>query len=258
MTATGHVFADLGPHVAERFRTVAAAYDPVTLARLGQTGVRKGWRCLEVGAGGGSVAHWLARRSGSVLATDLDPRHVPPAPGLTALRHDVARDPLPEGEFDLVHARLVLSRLPEREAVLRKLARSLKPGGWLQLDEFDKSYAPVLITPDAAAARLYAEFTRARERVYEESGWAGEWGREMASSMAASGLVGVDPVPVTQPWRADSPVVRLLAHQTHHLRDGLVAAGMTDQDLGRVRELLADPAFRASSCVFYSVHGRKP
>ncbi|MEU4804116.1 class I SAM-dependent methyltransferase [Actinosynnema sp. NPDC023587] len=258
VTAPGYVFAERGQHAAERFRCLAAAYDPVTLARLARTGVRKGWHCLEVGAGGGSVAHWLAHRSGSVLATDLDPRHVPPAPGLVVRRHDVVLDPLCEGEFDLVHARFVLAHLPEREAVLRKLVRSLRPGGWLQVDEFDKSYAPVLVAPDAEAARCYREFTAAEERVRAAAGSAGEWGREVAASMVAAGLVDVDPVPVTQPWRADSPAVRLLVHHTHHLRDELVAAGMTDQDLHRVREVLADPSFRASSCVFYSVHGRRP
>jgi hypothetical protein len=37
--------------------------------------VGPGWRCLEVGSGGGSIAAWLCDRvgpDGSVLATDLD------------------------------------------------------------------------------------------------------------------------------------------------------------------------------------------
>ncbi|MEU6148777.1 methyltransferase domain-containing protein [Actinosynnema sp. NPDC047251] len=214
MTATGCAFAGHGLHATEQFRCLSAAYDPITPARLGQTGVRKGRRCLEVGAGGGSVAQWLARRSGSVPATDLDPRHVPAEPGLTVRRHDVVRELLPEGGFDLVHARFVPAHLPEREEVLCKPVLSLKPGGWSQIDEFDRTCAPV--------------------------------------------LVDVDPVPVTQPWRAGSPAVRLLAHRTHLLRDGLVEAGMTDQDLHRLRALPADPVLRVASCVRYSVHGRRP
>ncbi|MBW4718441.1 class I SAM-dependent methyltransferase [Saccharothrix obliqua] len=258
MTTTGYVFADHGVHAREQFRLLAEAYDPLTLDRLARTGVRAGWRCLEVGAGGGSVAHWLAWRTGSVLATDLRPEHVPPAPGLTTVRHDVVRDPLPEGEFDLVHARLVLAHLPERDAVLRKLVRALKPGGWLQVEDFDKSYGPVLVAPDDEAAARYEAYLAAKERVFAAAGSDGEWGRKAAASMVAAGLVDVDPVPVTQPWRAGSPAVRLLVHHTHHLRDRLTAAGMTDDDLRRVRDVLADPGFRASSCVVYSVQGRRP
>jgi SAM-dependent methyltransferase len=256
MTATGYVFDTL--NAGEQHRCLAAAYDPITFARLAQTGVRKGWRCLEVGAGGGSVAHWLALRSGSVLATDLAPDHIAPAPGLTATRHDVVRDPLPEGEFDLVHARLVLRHLPERDEVLARLVRALRPGGWLQVDEFDNTYAPVLLAPDAESARLYEKFLAAKDQVFADAGVDGAWGRRAAAAMAAAGLVDVDPVPVAQPWRPDSPAVRLLGHLTHHLRDRLVTAGLTDTELRRVRELLAHPGFRACSSVFYSVHGRRP
>uniref|UniRef100_UPI0031D96FF5 class I SAM-dependent methyltransferase n=1 Tax=Saccharothrix mutabilis TaxID=33921 RepID=UPI0031D96FF5 len=258
VTTTGYVFDNHSLHAAEQHRCLAAAHDPATFARLAQTGVRKGWRCLEVGAGGGSVAHWLALRSGSVLATDVKPDHVAPAPGLTVTRHDVVRDPLPEDEFDLVHARLVLQHLPEREAVLRKLVRALRPGGWLQLDEYDKTYGPVLLAPDDESARLYEKFLAAKERVFAEAGSDGAWGRRVAASMVAAGLVEVDPVPVVHPWRPDSPGVRLLVGLTHQLRDRLVAAGLTDDDLRRVRDVLAHPGFRACSSVFYSVRGRRP
>src|SRR6266516_3180461 len=112
--------------------------DPITTGRLTSTGVGPGWRCLEVGAGGGSVAGWLAARVGGgvgppghVLATDINPAQLRPGPGLEVARHDIVRDPLPDAAYDLVHARLVLQHLPERQAVLARLARTLRPGGWL-------------------------------------------------------------------------------------------------------------------------------
>ncbi|GAA2685574.1 MULTISPECIES: class I SAM-dependent methyltransferase [Actinosynnema] len=263
MTAidAGYVFDNHSDHAGEQHRCLAAAYDPMTFTRLARTGVRKGWRCLEVGAGGGSVAHWLANRvapTGSVLATDIRPEHVPSAPGLTVARHDVVVDPLPEGEFDLVHARLVLLHLPEREPVLDKLVRSLKPGGWLQLDEFDLTYGPVLLAPGPRAAAVYEKFLAAKEEVLVRAGADPSWGRRAAAAMAGAGLVDVDPVPALFPWRAGSPGVRLIAHHTRHLRDRLVAAGMTDGELAEVREVVADPAFRATSCAVYSVQGRRP
>ncbi|MFD7660525.1 class I SAM-dependent methyltransferase [Actinosynnema sp. NPDC059797] len=244
--------------VVEQHRCLSAAYDPLTFTRLAQTGVRRAWRCLEVGAGGGSVAHWLAARAGSVLATDLAPEHVPPAPRLTAVRHDVVRDPLPGDAYDLVHVRFVLRHLPERDAVLRKLVAALKPGGWLQVDEFDNSYRPVLLAPDAWSAELYERFLAVEEAMFDDSGVDGAWGRKAAAAMAAAGLVEVDPRPVLHPWRAGSPGVRLIAHTTRLLHDRLIAAGMTGAQLDGVRALLADERFAATSPVVYSVHGRKP
>ncbi|WP_461118027.1 class I SAM-dependent methyltransferase [Saccharothrix stipae] len=245
-------------HVAEQHRCLAAAYDPVTLSRLAQTGIRSGWRCLDVGAGGGSVAHWLAARCAGVLATDVQPEQVPPAPRLTVLRHDIVCDPLPDAAFDLVHVRLVLRHLPERDAVLRKLVSALKPGGWLQVDEFDNSYSPVLRAPDREAAALYETFLAVRDSVFDAYGVDGAWGRKAAGAMAEAGLVDVDPRVVVHTWRAGSPGVRLLAHTTHMLRDKLIGAGMSDGQLAAVRELLADERFLATSPVVYSVHGRRP
>ncbi|WP_447008221.1 class I SAM-dependent methyltransferase [Saccharothrix isguenensis] len=245
-------------HVTEQHRCLAAAYDPVTFARLARIGVKPGWRCLNVGAGGGSVAHWLAARGATVVATDGQPDHVSPRPRLTVLRHDVVCDPLPEAEFDLVHVRLVLRHLPERDAVLRKLVAALKPGGWLQVDEFDNSYSPVLLAPDRRAAELYETFLAIKESVFDAFGVDGAWGRKAAGAMVRAGLVDVDPRVVVHPWRAGSPGVRLLAHSTHMLRDNLLAAGMTDGQLAAVREVLADARFMAASPVVYSVHGRRP
>jgi ubiquinone/menaquinone biosynthesis C-methylase UbiE len=53
---------------------VERAYDPGTFESLGRVGIKPSWRCLELGAGAGSVARWLAAwvPDGSVVATDID------------------------------------------------------------------------------------------------------------------------------------------------------------------------------------------
>ncbi|GAA3761166.1 class I SAM-dependent methyltransferase [Salinactinospora qingdaonensis] len=257
----GYVFDNDSEHAVEQHRCLARAYDPLTLERLAQTGVGEGWHCLEVGAGGGSVAHWLAQRvapSGRVLATDVKPAHVAPAPGLEIARHDIVHDPLPEAAFDLIHARLVLLHLPERRAVLARLLRALKPGGWLQLDEFDITYGPALLMPDPAAGALYTEFLDAKATAMATAGADIAWGRNAAAAMRETGFTAIEPVPHLELWQASSPAVRLLAHHTHHLRDRLIEAGMSEERLVQVRELLADPSFCACSCAIYSVHGRRP
>src|SRR5205085_6144894 len=115
----------------DRFEALAAVYDPMTAGHFDLLGVGPGWRCLEVGAGGGSVVRHLAERvgpTGRVLATDIEPRFLEPLAGLDNVdvaRHDIVVDPLPEAQFDLIHARLVLIHVPERLAVLHRLAAAL-------------------------------------------------------------------------------------------------------------------------------------
>jgi SAM-dependent methyltransferase len=48
---------------------------------------------------------------------------------LEVLCHDIRNEGLPEHQFDLAHARLVLMHLPGREVALHRILRSLKPGG---------------------------------------------------------------------------------------------------------------------------------
>jgi SAM-dependent methyltransferase len=256
-----YVFDNENAHSREQHRCLAAAYDPATTTRLLATGIGPGWRCLEVGAGGGSVARWLTAQvvpTGEVLATDLKPTHLSPLPGLTVQQHDVVTDPLPENAFDLIHARLVLLHLPDRLAVLAKLVRALKPGGWLQLDEFDISYGPCLLAPSPHAAEVYERFLAAKVAVMETAGADGCWGRRVPTAMRAAGLTEISTQAQLDVWRADSPGLQLLVHHTHHLRDALVAAGQTDADLAEVRAVMADPAFRATACPFYTVQGRRP
>jgi ubiquinone/menaquinone biosynthesis C-methylase UbiE len=68
----------------ERLALLERYHDPLTSRQLDAIGVGQGWRCLDVGAGGGSVTRLLAERigdTGSVLATDLDPRLLEPLAG---------------------------------------------------------------------------------------------------------------------------------------------------------------------------------
>ena len=101
----------------------------------------------------GSANAWAR---GHVVATDIDTRFLETLkrPNLEVCRHDITRDPLPEEAFDLIHARMVLIHLPERDLVLRRLAAALKPGGWLVCEEFDGTSAPPNAGPASRRGRL--------------------------------------------------------------------------------------------------------
>lgn len=258
MTTETYVFTDGGQLAQEQHRCLAASYDGITTARLTGIGVTDGWHCLEVGTGFGTVARWLAERvapTGSVLATDLAPGAVDPHPNLTVAVHDITEDRLPTERFDLIVARMVLQHVPQRTEVLEKLVSALKPGGWLQIDEVDTAYEPVLEAVDTA---LYEKFLAAKTRHLRSRGGDPEWGRKVPVAMRTAGLVDVDTSPHIGTRNAGSPELGLQLNHTYHLRDGLLAAGMTEEDLTRVREVMRDPGFRAASSVLFSVQGRKP
>jgi len=83
----------------------------------GHRGARHRTRlALPVGAGAGSVARWLADvvgPGGEVVATDVSTIHLDgfERPNLEVREHDILVDPLPEGRFDLIHARLLVEHL---------------------------------------------------------------------------------------------------------------------------------------------------
>ena len=143
MSGSEYLFENQAPEAANRFDALASLFDPVTIRHLEDLGVTEGWQCWDIGAGGGSIASWLAGRvgrSGQVMATDLDVRWLEQrlrGQAVEVRRHDIVHDDLPEQSFDLVHERLVLIHLQERVAALRRMVSALRPGGWLLVEDFD-------------------------------------------------------------------------------------------------------------------------
>lgn len=128
-----------------RLDAVEQFLDSGTIRTVEALEVVAGWRCLEVGAGDGSIALWLSRRvgaSGNVIATDVDTRHLDAldkTDNLEVLRHDIVHDSL-DGDFDLIHARLLLEHIPS-EIVLSKLVHALARAGWLVIEALDYASA---------------------------------------------------------------------------------------------------------------------
>jgi SAM-dependent methyltransferase len=157
----------------ERLGLQASAIDPVTIRHLMTIGVTEGWKCLEVGAGTGTIGQWLSRRvgsTGSVVATDIDLRFLERlrAPNLEVRRHDILNDDLEQDAYDLVHCRKLLEHLSDPEKALRRMADAVRRGGWLLVEEDD--YGSVLsvdVTDPSRAAfaatcRAAYDFVRKR------------------------------------------------------------------------------------------------
>ena len=113
---------------------------------LDRLGLREGWKCADVGAGGGDVTVALARvvgRDGRVYAVDSDPARrdeVAAAAAAAAQAQVVALTQageeltLPE-PLDLAFCRFVLLHVHSPVAVLRRMRAAVRPGGWVVAQE---------------------------------------------------------------------------------------------------------------------------
>jgi SAM-dependent methyltransferase len=258
-----YAFDTRNPAVTAQFTFLERYLDPITAGRLAPPVAGDGDRCWEVGAGGGSVAHMLARtvgREGMVVATDLDTGHIAVGDRLVIRTHDVRRGRPPEGgPFDVIHARLVLLHLPERRRVLRTLAAALAPGGWLVVEEFDCTAGPRLLdAPDAAAEKLFTQVVEGMLEVLRGRGADLGWAQEVYSEMALVGLTDLDSVVHAESWPGGSSGARLYEVNSTQLQPALLDAGLDVAQLTHFRRLMHDPRFAALSYPFVSTRGRRP
>jgi SAM-dependent methyltransferase len=97
---------------------------------------------LDVGAGEGADAAWLARRGWRVTAVDISSVALARAAAavqdepetaarITWQHQDLTASPPPAGTFDLVSAQFLHLPAPQRDAVYSRLAASVAPGGTL-------------------------------------------------------------------------------------------------------------------------------
>jgi SAM-dependent methyltransferase len=216
-----------------RFGALSSIFDPWTFRHLDDLGIGPGWRCWEVGAGGPSVPARLRERvgpGGRVLATDIDLSWLGSSgdrsEGVYEARvHDIGRDAPPAETFDLVHARLLLVHVPDRDRALATMVGCLRPGGWLLVEDADPALQP-LVCPDetgpeqALANRLKNGF----RDLLAERGVDLAYGRTLPRHLRAAGLVDVEAdayFPVTSP-----ACNALEAATVEQVRTRLVAAGI--------------------------------
>jgi SAM-dependent methyltransferase len=250
-----------GQEASSRFHALADTFDAETIRHLEDLGVGPGWRCLEVGGGGGSIAHWLASRiesSGYLLITDIDPRFLESLnlPHAEVRRHNIATDPLPEAAFDLVHARLVLTHIPEREAALKRMVASLKPGGWLLVEEIDISLSP---DPASFHGEVHAKTFDAMLRAMEQRGVDHRFGRRLFGLLRGLGLDKVASEGKASVWTATTPGTSILRANFEQLHDDILRTGLvTEQEFQQDMAQMSDPSFMMPSPILWSAWGQRP
>ncbi|MFJ2826015.1 class I SAM-dependent methyltransferase [Streptomyces sp. NPDC087263] len=263
MTRTdGYLLDNRQTGAEQRFDASATLFDPTTFRHLERFGIGSGWRCWEVGAGGTSVVSWLAKKvgpTGRVIATDIDTSWVASAarPPIQVRVHDVGVEEPPGDGFDLVHARLVLVHVPDREQALRSMIKALRPGGRLLVEDADPALQPLLCLDEYGPEQQLANRLRQGLRsLLGERGADLGYGRKLPRLLRQAGLRGVEAdayFPVTSPACAalESATIR-------QIREQLVTAGLaTHEEIDRHLANVASGSMDLTTAPMISAWGRK-
>jgi SAM-dependent methyltransferase len=258
----GYAFNNSAPQATDQLATLEAYLDPLTATCLDAVDLRPGARCLELGAGGGSIAHRLAARTGpagQVVAVDQDTSKLAPAPNLQVVQHDLRNGVPVAGPFHLIHARLLLLHLPFRRRLLRQLVERLAPGGWLVVGEFSRQPLEVVAAASPADADLFTRVIDTLVTVLEQGHGADlDWAHQARTAMAEVGLRHVYTVEHAETWTGGGAGCRLHLVNSVQKQEALIAAGLTAAELDRFRRTVSDPGFSARSWQFVCTRGQLP
>lgn len=220
----------------ERLRVLSRVLEPFTHAFLERAGLRKGMRCLELGCGGGDVAFDIARivgPSGHVTATDIDEKKLEIARGEAAghgLRNidfrlsDITSAAQPETGFDFVHARFLLTHLPNPADALVRVRQALRPQGIAAVEDID--FRGYFCHPPCPALDRYIElYTEAARK----KGADANIGARLPSLVADAGFTNIA-VQVTQPAGLTGEVKLITPLTMENIAEALVTQHLATQE----------------------------
>ena len=247
-----------------RLKLLEAVCDPWTFRYLDGIGVRQGWRCLEVGAGAGSVVRWLSERvssAGQVVAADLDPRFLGDlrAPNVEVRRCDITQDDIEPASYDLVHCRALLMHMNDPADVLRRMVAALRPGGWLVAEEADYCTVESLDPVHPLAEAFHSCFRARIEFLSATNVMDLRYGRKLPVHMESLGLIELGNEAVTLVDHGASQLSRWWIQTWQLTDDAIIATGvLAESEVVDARRALEDPAFIYRGALMQAVWGRKP
>ncbi|MGA2521058.1 MAG: methyltransferase domain-containing protein [Acidimicrobiales bacterium] len=253
------------PDEADRLAALQSLHDASTIRQLERLGIAPGWRCLELGAGAGSIARWMADTvgdSGSVTAIDQDTALLTDLgfrANVSVVRGDLATVELGAGCVDLAHSRSVLMHVEDPQRVVERVVRALAPGGVVLFEEADGAPAQRVADDASLPAAFRAVMVPLAAR------WT--WARDLAAVLEHLGLHDVhDDVrenvlhgatPGAAFWIRTLTTIRPLVTDAPRMA-ALGRDAISDTDFDAMLALLDDPDFAVPFAARHRVSGRLP
>jgi len=257
-----YVFDNAGEQTTQRFAGLEHLFDGGTFRHLDALGVARGWRCLEVGGGSGSVARWLGDRVGAqgrVVVTDINTRFLTELtqPNIEIREHDIVNEDLEKGQFEVAHTRLVLLHIPERERAIDRIISALRPGGFVLFEEFDVlSMKP---DPEISPSETMIKTLTVLWEVMRKSGVDLRHGRLLPGVLEGKGMQDVAAEGRVVRIRGGSPWAHLIRANFEQMHDRLIASGgLTEDEFQADIRRLDDPNIVWPTPVLWAVSARRP
>jgi hypothetical protein len=152
----------------------------------------------------------------------------------------------------------VIGHLPDRATALRRLAATLRPGGWMLVEDFDFRWAELGDWPcdPVDAGPVFGRVWGATLDVMRTGSYDGGWSWRAAAGMRAAGLAevaGEARAPI-----GDGAFTEMMQLSILRFRGEVVARGMPATDVDRCLEMLGDPDSCVTAAPLVSVWGRRP
>lgn len=254
-------------HEDERLSLLQEIFDPTTRRRLDF--VQPGWKCLEIGAGRGSIAAWLAGQvggAGEVVAADLDTTLLGwlRLPNLRVVQHNIVTDPVEglgsPGSFDLVHARFLMQHVREgQDIAIQRMKACLKPGGWIVLEDSDTLSMASADPTHPLSERFDQQMAAAAESIRALNAIDITAGRALLSRLEHAGFAALRHEAIARIEPGGSPLARWFIQSTEATRPFFLSRG-ADYAKGTDLAIRAfgDPTFRLMSTLEHAAWGQKP
>ena len=252
----------------ERLKILSRVMHESAVEVFERAGIGEGMTCLDVGCGSGDVTLDLARRvgpKGKVVGADIDSTKLDLCRadardlniGNVEFRMvDILERPT-SAEFDVVHARFLLTHLSDPGGAVDVFYDYLRPGGMVIVQDID--FTGLFVYPDSRAFRRYHELycTAVRNR-----GGDPDIGPRLPLLLKERGFADVQ-VTVTQPLGCEGEVKVINALTMENIADAVLADQLaTREEIDEiVRELYdyaADPMTIAGTPRIVQAWGRKP
>jgi SAM-dependent methyltransferase len=251
-------------HEIGRLELLQQIFDPTTRCRLDI--VRPGWRCLEVGAGRGSIARFLSDRvgpNGAVVAADIDVETLSSLdlPNGKIVKHNILVDSLaPLGgpaSFDLVHARFLLQHIYDHEDLaIQRMVELLKPGGWLVIEDLDATAMAAADPAHPLSERFNQTMAGAVIAMRASRSVDPEPGRALQPRFRRAKLTDIRHEAFLYVEPGGSLLCRWYAQSTEGSHRAYTDAGQ-EETYRLTMQALADPDFWLQSGGFHCAWGRK-
>lgn len=242
---------------AERLNMMSDLLDPASRFHIEQTGVSSGWKCLEIGAGNGTLSLWLSSKvgpSGLAIATDINSDLMSglKARNLEVRKFDVVNEEPSDSPYDLVLIRALLHHLPQRREVITKMISWLKPGGWLFIEEPD--FYPTWTAEPVEQREFWSSFVS----------WASTHGidyyvgRKIGQWLSEEGMKNIKAEGHAIEYNGGSEFAEWWISSIAEISESLQAeGGVSDESLDQFYTLYKDPLYRTRTISFTAVTAQK-